>query len=97
MPKLKEATRSGVKRVRFTVRLPKADEVAITGDFNQWDPVGIPLHRGGGEEWAVALELAPGAYEYRLRVDGRWSDDPDAVRRVPNPFGSENGILIVSP
>jgi 1,4-alpha-glucan branching enzyme len=97
MPKMKEAPRSGVRIVRFKVRLPKADEVAISGDFNQWDPEGIPLHHNGTEDWYVALELPPGVYEYRLRVDGEWTDDPDSVRKVRNPFGSENSVLIVSP
>jgi len=97
MAKTKEAPRSTAKSVRFSVRLPQADEASVTGEFTQWDPEGIPLHHSGGDEWYTTLALAPGMYEYRLRVDGEWRDDPHAVRRVPNPFGTENGVLIVHP
>lgn len=97
MPKTKEVARSAAKSVRFAVRLPQADEASVTGDFNRWDPDGIPLHHSGGDEWYTTLALTPGVYEYRLRVDGEWRDDPHAVRRVPNPFGTENGVLVVNP
>lgn len=95
MPKLKELTKSATRRVRYSVRLPRADEVALTGDFNSWEAEGIPLHHDGGDEWYIVLELTPGEYQYRLRVDGEWRDDPESIRRVPNPFGTENCILLV--
>lgn len=96
MPKVKEAPRSRAKRIRFTVRLPQADEVVLTGDFLGWNPDGLPLHHDGGDEWYVHLELAPGEYQYRLRADGEWIDDPKAERRVSNPFGTQNCVLTVS-
>lgn len=95
MPKMKEAAPTRVRRVRFTVRLPQADEVALTGEFTRWDPEGIPLHHNGEEEWYTQLELAPGDYQYRLRVDGEWRDDPEASRKVPNPYGTQNCVLRV--
>lgn len=96
MPRVREA-RPSLKPVRYSVRLPQADEVAITGDFTGWDPSGIPLHHGGTDEWYATLNLSPGIHEYRLRVDGEWCDDPAAVRRIRNPFGTENSVLIVGP
>jgi 1,4-alpha-glucan branching enzyme len=96
MPRLKEAVRSRTRKVRFAVRLPQADEVVLTGDFVQWSPEGILLHHDGREGWYTQLELVPGDYQYRLRVDGEWRDDPEAARRVPNPFGTENCVLTVS-
>ena len=95
MPKIKEAPRPRVKKVRFAVRLPQADEVVLTGDFVNWNPDGIQLHHNGQDEWYVQLELPPGDYQYRLRVDGEWVDDPKASRRVANPFGTQNCILTV--
>jgi hypothetical protein len=44
----------------------------------------------------TALQLAPGEYQYRLRVDGRWENNPAAERRAANAFGSENDVLVVS-
>jgi len=95
MPKIKEAPKTRARKVRFTVRLPQADEVILTGDFNQWSPDGILLHHSAGEEWYTQLELPPGDYQYRLRVDGQWQDNPEASRRVDNPFGTQNCVLTV--
>jgi len=32
MPKMKEAPKARARKVRFSVRLPQADEVVLTGD-----------------------------------------------------------------
>ncbi len=95
MPRIKEAPKTQVRKIRFSVRLPQADEVLLSGDFVQWNPDGIPLHHNGSDEWYTTLELVPGDYQYRLRVDGAWVDDPKASRRVDNPFGTQNCILTV--
>jgi 1,4-alpha-glucan branching enzyme len=95
MPKLKEVSKPRTKKVRFAVRFPQADEVVLTGDFTQWTPEGIPLHHDGDQEWYAQLDLVPGDYQYRLRVDGEWRDNPAAPRKVPNPFGTENCVLTV--
>ncbi|HLY74295.1 MAG TPA: glycogen-binding domain-containing protein [Planctomycetota bacterium] len=95
MPKLKEATKAQARKMRFAVRLPEADEVALTGDFTRWSSEGIPLHHDGQDEWYTHLELVPGDYQYRLRVDGQWRDNPEAARKVPNPFGTQNCVLTV--
>ena len=39
--------------------------------------------------------LEPGQYEYRLRVDGDWTNDPQAEAYVPNTFGTENCVRLV--
>jgi hypothetical protein len=28
-----------------------------------------------------------------LRIDGQWRDHMEAVESVPNPYGSNNGVL----
>lgn len=81
--------------IPFEVKLSGAKDVIITGDFVRWAPQGVPLSYDGGETWRTALDLAPGEYQYRLIVDGQWVDDPKAAKRVPNPYGTENCLLIV--
>jgi 1,4-alpha-glucan branching enzyme len=72
-----------------------AREVAATGDFTGWSAEGVRLESRPDGTWAAMLQLAPGEYQYRLRVDGRWENNPAAKRRAANVFGSENDILVV--
>ncbi|HLY76150.1 MAG TPA: glycogen-binding domain-containing protein [Planctomycetota bacterium] len=84
------------KSTIIAARLPGAQDVRITGDFSKWSEEGIEMSHESGDLWEVELSLAAGEYQYRLRVDGRWQDHPEAKNRVPNPFGSENCVLRVS-
>lgn len=83
-------------RIPFSVRIGNAREVILTGDFTRWSEEGIRLSNGVEDTWSASLALPPGRYEYRLRVDGLWADDPGAAERVPNPFGTENAVLRVT-
>ncbi|HLY09614.1 MAG TPA: glycogen-binding domain-containing protein [Planctomycetota bacterium] len=82
--------------IPYEVKLSGVHDVVITGDFVQWAIQGVPLSYDGGETWRTALDLPAGEYQYRLIVDGQWADDPQAVKRVPNGYGSQNCVLIVS-
>ena len=95
-PTVKRAPKSAGTPVTFTVEIPGAKEIVLTGDFTQWALDRILLARGEDGKWRGSVTLPPGEYQYRLRVDGQWRDPPDAPRRVPNPFGGENGVLTVS-
>lgn len=87
--------RPGVREVPFVVKALQAREVAVSGDFTGWsDRIRLTPANGDGE-WRATLQLPPGEYQYRLIVDGEWRDHPDAPKRVPNPFGSENCVLTV--
>jgi 1,4-alpha-glucan branching enzyme len=93
-----EAARSAkgaARLVPIDVRAAGATKVAITGDFNRWAKEGTPLSQNGKGSWRAVLELAPGEYQYRLLVDGQWRDHAEAKKRVPNPFGTENCVLVV--
>lgn len=88
--------KSPAKKVTLIAHVADAKEVVVTGDFSGWSEPGTPLTRGADGAWRAALKLAPGEYQYRLRVDGRWQDHDQAKKRVPNPFGTENCVLTVS-
>lgn len=79
----------------ISARIDSAKTVAVSGDFNNWDPIGTPLKRNSEGKWSLSVELDPGEYQYRLLVDGQWHDHPEARKRVPNPFGTENCVLTV--
>lgn len=85
-----------LKKIPFTARLAGAREVLLTGDFTNWTSSALRLNPTPDGAWTALLQLAPGEYQYRLLVDGQWRDHPEAQRRVPNPFGTENCVLIVA-
>jgi 1,4-alpha-glucan branching enzyme len=85
-----------LKRIPFLVLRGKVREVIVTGDFTGWTDEGIRLKRGPNGDWTTTLKLAPGEYQYRLRVDGVWEDHAEASKHVPNPFGTRNCVLTVT-
>jgi 1,4-alpha-glucan branching enzyme len=92
---LEKRPRSSSRRVSFVARVEKAKSVSVTGDFTGWSAEGISLVKGPNGDWQTALNLGPGEYQYRLRVDGQWQDHAQAQKHVSNSFGSENCVLTV--
>jgi len=74
---------------------PTAREVRVAGEFNDWRPETTPLIKTKDGDWVVRLMLRSGEYEYRLVVDGRWIEDPEADQRAVNPYGGFNSVLRV--
>ena len=89
-----------VPTVPVTFTLPAevgAGDVALCGDFNNWDTGPIPLIRDTDGPWQVTVPLTPGnSYRYRYLLDGeRWENAWDADRYEPNPYGSDNSVVMV--
>lgn len=83
------------RRVTFKVRAPSAQEVAVAGDFNNWNNRLHPLKKDEEGYWMVTLHLAPGKYEYKLLVDGGWWEGDADEKSVKNHFGTLNRLLLV--
>ena len=86
--------------VEVTFTLPRevgAADVLLCGDFNGWTSAPTPLAQGNDGAWQVTLPLEPGnSYHYRYLLDGqRWENAWQADRYEPNPFGSDNSVVIV--
>jgi 1,4-alpha-glucan branching enzyme len=98
--KNKKHTTNGSGQASQTIRIefnhPTASAVGIAGTFNEWHAESAPMVAVGGGRWLKDLALAPGVYEYRLVVDGRWMADPQASETTPNPFGEVNSVLKVN-
>ncbi len=77
----------------FVAHFPHAQQVAIAGDFNNWNPDRMTGDVDDTFKRLVALK--PGRYRYRLVVDGRWQADPHNVYAEPNPFGELDSIVEV--
>lgn len=80
-------------KATFTLIVPNAGKVAVTGSFNSWDKSGTPLKKDKGGKWTGGLNLKPGRYEYKFIVDGQWWTDPANKNKVRNSFGSENSVI----
>lgn len=82
--------------VVFVTLYPRAQNVQIAGDFNNWQPAGTPMQRvGDNGVWQAKLKLPNGMYRYRLVVDGQWQQDPYNERSEMNPYGDYNSVLEV--
>lgn len=83
------------RTISVLAKVKGAKEVILSGVFNGWAKDRIKMHQIHPDQWRADLVLAPGEYQYRLIVDGKWQDHLEASRRVPNPFGTQNCVLSV--
>jgi hypothetical protein len=97
-PAAAAAVRDTVFVTRFVFVAPTAKQVALVGDFNDWDQKAAPLTpvKNGNGMWTVELPLPPGVYEYAFLVDGKeWKPDPDAPRASGDDYGRPNSVVTV--
>jgi hypothetical protein len=83
--------------VKFVFFAPKAQQVSLVGDFNDWDIGKTPMVRSAhGGVWSVAVPLSAGRHVYSFVVDGSsWSADPSAPFAPDDGFGHANSVKIV--
>ncbi len=80
----------------FVYRDPKAAEVKIAGDFNNWVPdKGVVTCREKDGTWKKVIKIPPGAYQYKFCIDGDWKEDPGNPNIVSNRYGSYNSLVII--
>lgn len=61
-----------------------AKKVVLAGSFNGWNDIELVMDRNT-MGWQLPYVIAPGNYEYKFIVDGRWMTDP------ANPFSVGSG------
>ncbi|UCG57477.1 MAG: AAA family ATPase [Phycisphaerales bacterium] len=80
----------------FVTLYPRAQDVQIAGDFNNWQPAENPMQRvGESGVWQTQMKLPRGLYRYRLVVDGQWQQDPYNEWTELNPYGDLNSVVEV--
>ncbi len=95
-PELPEPAGAQRATTRFVLVAPQAGTVAITGDFVNWDPQGVPLRSRGDGVWTADVPLEPGVHHYVFIVDGtKWQPDPNAAMQVDDGFGQRNSVIVV--
>jgi len=81
------------RRITFSFDDDDAKEVILVGDFNNWNPKKHAMKSDGKRSWNKTVVLAPGRYEYKFFVDGKWKTDPRNSHACANCFGTQNSVL----
>ncbi len=85
---------------RVTFRLPRkaapdARNIAIVGDFNDWNQSHSYMKCLKNGDFNATLEIPAGReYRFRYLIDGRyWENDWKADKYVPNDFGCDDSVI----
>jgi 1,4-alpha-glucan branching enzyme len=79
--------------VTFEFNTTAAQEVAVVGEFNGWQPVEMKPAKNGPFRTKVRLPK-DGRYQFRYLVDGKnWVNDEAADAYWPNEHGTNNGVV----
>lgn len=63
--------------ISFTLNgYTQAHQVILAGSFNDWNTAELSMSKTK-TGWEIPYVLAPGTYEYKFIVDGKWITDPD--------------------
>ena len=75
----------------------KAKQVAIVGDFNNWNKTTTSLSKLENGDFSVTLELEAGKeYRFRYLIDNhRWENDWCADKYLAGPYGVEDSVVCV--
>ena len=71
---------------------PKAKSVYLSGSFNNWSTLGLPMEKDG-ERWKVSVKLKKGKHLYKYIVDGRWMTDPANKEKEGDSQGNINSVF----
>ncbi|MEP6794074.1 MAG: isoamylase early set domain-containing protein [Saprospiraceae bacterium] len=86
-------------KVTFTVEpevINGGKEVAILGEFNNWDPSESTMRKLKDGSFTKTLELEIGhEYQFRYLVDGeRWINDTEADKYLHSGVASEKNSVV---
>jgi 1,4-alpha-glucan branching enzyme len=85
-----------VVTVRFFLEAPGATTVMVSGNFNQWSSMDIPLKpEGDGKTWSATVRLKRSReYRYNFVIDNQiWIADPHAAVSIDDDFGGKVSLL----
>ncbi|HVN31317.1 MAG TPA: isoamylase early set domain-containing protein [Thermoanaerobaculaceae bacterium] len=90
----KRIAKSRQHRVTFLLPQSEARTVHLLGDFTDWQA--RPMRRFRDGTWRITVDLVPGReFRFRYLLDGaRWENDPAADRYDPNPYGSDDSVVV---
>lgn len=95
----KMSAKNGVCKVTFKLPASIAETAKtahVVGEFNNWDPAGIPMKKTKNGQFATSLDLpSNNRFEFRYLVDGtNWETDFEADAVTPVPWGDEYNSVV---
>lgn len=87
------SARPGTIAHEFRLHAPWAEAVSIAGEMSDWRDDQLPMVKGEDGSWRLTLHLAPGIWQYKFVVDGRWQADPLVAENRPDGFGGSNSVI----
>jgi len=84
------------KPINFVCVAPKATQVHLAGDFNDWDLTAHPMERQPDGAWLIQVPLNHGHHHYRFLVDGKPVLDPRAQGIARDHQGTKVSLIAVS-
>lgn len=85
-----------IKPIAFVCLAPEAQQVFITGDFNDWDPASHPMKRMPDGAWRIEVPLNHGHHHYLFLVDSKPMLDPRAQGVARNEKNEKVSLVGVS-
>lgn len=84
-----------VCKVTFSIAANEAKDVAVIGDFNNWDPKAGVLGKMKTGTFKGTFDINKDAsYEFKYVIDGAFVNEPEADSFLWNDFaGAENSVL----
>lgn len=75
----------------------KPKEVAVVGDFNNWDrKKGVMQYIAEENKWCKKMLIKPGQYRYKFLIDTNiWIPDRNAKYFADDGFGGQCSVLVV--
>jgi 1,4-alpha-glucan branching enzyme len=95
-PTRRLAAKKPLHWVDFFCRAPRARNVCVIGDFNDWHAAAHPLRRLPDGGWTLRMALPHGYHRYLFLVDGKPTLDPTAHGTVQNEQQEPVSLLAVS-
>ncbi len=78
--------------VRFVYKDPAADQVYLSGSFNNWLPDAWPMMKRADGLWMMSVKLKPGVYTYKYYSGGVWKPDPANPKTRDAGYGPDSVI-----
>ncbi len=91
----------GGKICRTTFKIPaqlRAQSAILKGDFNNWEPSGLPMKQLRDGSFSATLSLEAGkTYRFKYLLDDlRWENDWQADSYLDNQFGTQDSVVDVT-